>query len=100
MEWPSTDGGEARQGLEVLEEHLRQRGEFRAPADVIEIGHQPAVGSIHDLSSARLKKSARLEHHEVSKELFTIEVGQRPSLLRVQTTSGDPHGKVGPKING
>jgi hypothetical protein len=75
------------QGVESLEERLGNGGKLLVPADVIQARHQP-VAIAADVPTARaVQDSARLEVSDVSEELFSVEVGERPDLVRIHLAS-------------
>jgi hypothetical protein len=78
---------EVGQDVESLQERLGDRRELLTPADIVQTGHEP-VAVAADVPWARVAQdSARLEVCEVSEELFSVEVGERPDLLGIHLAS-------------
>jgi len=84
VERSSGDCAQAGQGLEVLEEHLRQSGKIRTVADTIEIRDEPMVGTIHKLSPRTVEDARGLEDDQMPEKLLPVEVRQRASFRGVQ----------------
>jgi hypothetical protein len=79
---PVEGGAQAGDGVEVLEECLRDDEEAVTATHVVEVRHQLAAGILPGAEEAD-----GLEMIEVPEKLFTVEAREGAALLRIHPTS-------------
>jgi hypothetical protein len=79
---------QAGEGVEVTEQVLGDGGEVCAPAHMVEVREQ--LSAARDGRVAFAEDTRRLELLQVSPELFSVEVRQRLTFVRVQEPSVYP----------
>jgi hypothetical protein len=78
---------EVSQGVESLEKRLGDGGKLLVPTDIIQARHQPVTVAADVSTTRAVQDSARLKVNDVSEELFSVEIGERPDLVRIHLAS-------------
>jgi hypothetical protein len=78
---------QVREDVELLEERFGDDREIVAAANVLEVVHDPAVGPSNGFAIHVRNDAGGLEALKVSNELLSVEVRDRPTLVRVHGAS-------------
>jgi hypothetical protein len=90
MPLPQVGAAQSAEGVEALEEGLRERGEARPVTDVLEPMDEGAAGPIDNLAVALVQDPGGLQVLDVAEELFAVEVRESESSRNVHPILRSP----------